>query len=226
MTTTQIDILKSALFAVELEELECYKTLPYELTEPSPELEEKIHKINQRRKSFFTQITKTVPRKIAVALIAAVISLCLMMSISAIRVPIVNFFVNFYEDHISIHFQTNEELPTNIEEIYMPSQMVNGYTLVDTIRHTMLVDSCWQKDDSYIFCQQDVITDNSEITLDSEFANQEKLYIDNLTVYFARDNTDSIYTWVDHGYLFTLIFMEEISIDQIKQIITSFEVTE
>ena len=102
MTNYEIDILKKALLKVERKELNRFRNLPNQEVEFSEEFENSIQKLAKKRKTFFWQATKTVPRRIIVVFVAAIITFCMMMSISAIRTPVVNFFINVYEDFISI----------------------------------------------------------------------------------------------------------------------------
>ena len=135
MTKIETDILKKALFIIGREEVLAYKALPDEEFIFSKEFEKKAYAINKRRKSLFYRATKTVPRKIAVILIAAVITVSLMMSVSAIRIPVLNFITNIYDTYISIYFVENEEdlnIPTNIEHVYLPTYIVDGYTQINS----------------------------------------------------------------------------------------------
>ncbi|MBQ8146983.1 MAG: DUF4367 domain-containing protein [Clostridia bacterium] len=222
-----LNVLQRALLIVACDEVEKYKALPEQSPQFSQEFEREIENINRKRKSFFTQITKTVPRKIAVVLIAAVISLCLMMSISAIRVPIVNFFVNFYEDHISIHFQTNEEQspPTSIQCIYMPTYMAEGYSLFDTQRNEIIAEAYWQGDEYMIYLWQEVISDSLSVLLDTEYSTYESFTIDSNDIYYTLEKGEYMFIWEKHGYLFTMVMPGNISLSEAKQIIESIEET-
>ena len=134
MTNYEIDILKKALLRVEQKELKYLKNLPDENMQLSTEFENNIHKLAKKRKTFIWQATKTIPRKIAVVFVAAIITFCMMMSISAIRVPVINFFINIYEDFISIFVEDDEtiDIPDNIEVVYKPSYVIDGYSEISS----------------------------------------------------------------------------------------------
>ena len=141
MTKAELSVLKNALLIVGLEEVQAYKNLPDEEFEFSNEFEQKIKEINKKRKSLLHRATKTIPRRVALVAAAIIITFCLMMTISAIRIPVVNFFVNVYEEFIGLFFEEEEEdfnIPTTIEQIYLPTYMANGYIMLNT------ADSSWQ----------------------------------------------------------------------------------
>ncbi len=223
MTKTEIDILKSALFITGCEEVKAYKTLPDEKIIFSEAFEKSIQKLAKKRKSITWQATKTVPRRIAVVFIAAIITFCLMMSISAIRTPVINFFVNVYESFVGLFFDVEEPETENIKDFYSPSYIPDGYyefAHTQTETHT---ETVWKNGTGRIILMQDVLNQNREF-MDNEDSNYSKLQIDEKTVYYILKNGQYYLMWIDNNYLFIINCSEEIGLNEIEKIIRSMEI--
>lgn len=226
MTKIETDILKKALFIIGREEVLAYKALPDEDVIFSKEFEEKVHAINKKRKSLFYRATKTVPRKIAVILIAAVITFTMMMSVSAIRIPVLNFLANIYDTYISIYFVENEEdldIPTSIEHMYLPTSIPEGYIQTYSQNYENNAISIWTKDSETIILTQDIIQEETKVTLNNEEANYQILSVDNNTIYYYIDKEICSLFWINNGYLFTMTCPDNIPLSEIEKIISSME---
>ena len=224
MTKYEINILRKALLKVEQKELNYFKNLPRQEVEFSEEFESKIQNLAKKRKTFIWQATKTVPRRVALIFAAVIMTFCLMMTISAIRIPVVNFFVNIYEEFISIFIDEEEGYvpPEKIETIALPSYMFIGYTLDDSQNYGKDAESFWSNEngDVVILYQQ---------VLETEFQS----FIDNQDLEFQQENTESItlhYSiknryyqifWSKNGYLFSLTCPENIPLKEVKEMIIS-----
>lgn len=226
MTKIETDILKKALFIIGREEVLAYKALPDEEFIFSKEFEKKAYAINKRRKSLFYRATKTVPRKIAVILIAAVITVSLMMSVSAIRIPVLNFITNIYDTYISIYFVENEEdlnIPTNIEHVYLPTYIVDGYTQINSKNYGQYTKTLWAKENDLIILMQDILQEETKVTLNNEGVNYQILSVDNNTIYYYIDKEICSLFWTNNGYLFTMTCPDNIPLSEIEKIIGSME---
>ena len=225
MTNSQIDILKKALLKVGLDEVEKCKNLPDEDFAFSDNFENNIQKIAKKRRSFTHTITKTIPRKIAVIFIAAIITFTFMMSISAIRIPVINFFVNVYEDFISIFIEEEENtyIPDTIENISMPSYMIDGFYLIDSQNFGRDAESCWiNNDDCTIVLYQSILEQEFKTYIDNEDMDYQEISINSQKVYYSNRKGECIIMWTDNTYLFSLLYPEEVSFDEITKIIESF----
>lgn len=224
MTNYEIDILKKALLKVEQKELRYFKNLPSENVELSAEFENNIHKLAKKRKTFIWQATKTVPRRIAVVFIAAIITFCMMMSISAIRVPVINFFVNIYEEFISIFVEEEEgaHVPDSIETIALPTYMIDDYILDDSQNYGRDAETYWVN--SYgdvIILYQEILEGEMQATIDNENIDYQKETLNNVTIYYTINKGEYLLIWSNGGYLFTLMCLEDIPFNEIKMLISS-----
>ncbi len=222
MTKTEIDILKNALFIAGCEEVRAYKALPDEKIVFSESFEKNIQKLAKKRKSLAWQTTKTIPRRIAVVFIAAIITFCLMMSISAIRTPIVNFFVNFYESFIDLFLGVEEPATANIEDFYSPSYIPDGYSEFTNTQSKIRIVTVWKSENGRIILTQDILNKSYKF-IDNEDANYSKLQVDEKSIYYILKNGQYSLVWIDNNYLFEIDCSEEIGLNEIEKIIRSMK---
>lgn len=225
MTKVEIDILKKALFITGREEVEAYKALPDEEVVFSKEFEDKVRAINKRRRSLFYRATKSVPRRIAVVLIAAVITFTMIMSVSAIRTPILNFVIKTYDSFISIFVEKDEEikLPTSIEHMYLPAFLPEGYIEISSENNEINAKSIWMNKNAIIILSQNIISVDSKIVIDNQDADYQTTMIDKNEIYYYSKNGFYTMYWSDGYYIFTLTCPEDINISEIEKIIASME---
>lgn len=226
MTKVEIDILKKALFIIGREEVLAYKALPDEEVIFPKEFEKKVYAINKKRKSLFYRATKTVPRKIAVILIAAVITFTMMMSVSAIRIPVLNFITNIYDTYISIYFVEDEEdfnIPTSIEHMYLPTSTPEGYIQIDSQNYGNSATSIWMNNNDMIILTQDILQEETKVTINSEDINYQTLSIKGNDIYYYIEDKYYLIIWTDGSYLFTMTCPDNIPLSEIEKIIGSME---
>lgn len=224
MTNYEISILKKALLKIEQKEVHRFKNLRNENIEISEEFENNIHKLAKKRKTFIWQATKTVPRKIAVVFIAAIITFCMMMSISAIRIPVINFLVNVYEEFISIFVDEEEGYikPQTIESISLPSYTIEGYYLEDSQNYGKDAESIWLNENGeVIILSQHTLENEFQSFIDNKNLDFQTENANGLTLYFVVKNQYYQIFWTKNGYLFSLNCSETIPFAKIKEMISS-----
>ncbi len=224
MTNYEVSILKKALLKVEQKELNYFKNLPDENVQFSEEFENDIHKLAKKRKTFLWQATKTVPRKIAVVFIAAIITFCMMMSISAIRIPAINFFVNVYEEFISIFINEEEGYikPQTIESVSLPSYTIEGYYLEDSQNYGKDAESLWfNENGEVIILSQHILENEFQSFIDNKNLDFQTDDANGLPLYFVAKNQYYQIFWTKNGYLFSLNCSETIPFTKIKEMISS-----
>lgn len=225
MTKVEIDTLKKALFILGREEVQAYKALPDEDVVFSKEFEDKVRAINKRRRSLFYRATKTVPRRIAVVLIAAVITFTMMMSVSAIRTPILNFVIKTYDSFISIFAEKDEEikLPTSIEHMYLPAYFPEGYIEISSENSGFKSTTIWMNDSSMMILLQDIISEDTKITIDNQELDYKTISVNKHNIHYYVKDGYYFVIWSDGHYIFTLTCPEDINISEIEKIIASME---
>lgn len=225
MTSVELSVLKNALLIVGLEEVKAYKNLPDEEFEFSSEFEQKIKEINKKRKSLLFRATKTVPRRIALVLVAVIMTFCLMMTISAIRIPVVNFFVNIYEEFIGIFFEEEENvyIPETIEKVHEPSYMIDGYQKIDVVQFRDYAETYWEKDTNLILLYQETIEEELKTYIDSKDIDYLQLISNNKTIYYWTKKGECVFMWTNDYYIFTLVLPENTPLEEAQKIINSMD---
>ena len=214
------------MLIVGLEEVKAYKNLPDEEFEFSNEFEQKIKEINKKRKSLLYRATKTVPRRVALVFAAVIMTFCLMMTISAIRIPVINFFINVYEEFIGIFFDEEEEdfnIPTTIEQVHLPTYMVNGYIQTDSQKFRDIAETYWENNTNLIILYQEIMEEEFKMNFDNNHTGYEKISVNNKIVYYILDKGEYMLLWNDGSYVYTLILPENIPLIEIEKIIGSIQ---
>jgi len=149
------------------------------------------------------------------------------MSISAIRVPVINFFVNIYEEFISIFVEEDEtiETPDRIEVIYHPSYIMDGYFEISSNKFETYAETIWMDSNGNVLIYtQDVLEDDYQTQID----NKEVDYIDanfaNDTVKYFSKNGQYFFVWTNQYYLFELVCPSNVQLSEIENFINSLTV--
>ena len=176
MTNNQIALIKEALLEEELAEMAVIDALPDEEIAFTEKYKIEMQKLLSKHKKRTHNTDRFIPKRLVGVLAAILITLALMMSISAIRKPIVEFIVNVYDGFIGIFVEVegNEgSTPSETIEVeYMPSYMIKGYTLKSTENYDVLRISIWYNTENkrFEFCQQ-IINDGFQSMIDIENAS-------------------------------------------------------
>ena len=226
MTKTNLSVLKEVLLSFGAKEVEEYKALKDVERENTEALDSFIEKEEKKQKTLIYKATKTLPRRIAVAFAAVLITFCMLMSVSAIRTPVVNFFVKTYEEFTHfIGVPSGETVPETIETVYIPKYMEeNGYIEIDKINGVLNSTIFWIYNDLMIDFSQYVIGTNT--ALDTEGAVYGTKYLNDIPLFFVLKNNMYTVSWTQHGYVYELGCPESLGWQEIEKIISSIEPVE
>lgn len=225
MTTYEIDILKGALLSVERQELAFFEALPDQDFTPSLDCERNFHSLAKKRKSFVWQATKTIPRRVGIVLVAVLVTFCLMMSISAIRTPIVNFFVDIFESFISI--SVDGGAPKEIKEVYLPTYTPQGFTQDSLTNDGFHIQAMWKNEDgNTLVFTQDILNSSYEKTLDNAVSGYEKTSVGEKDLYYTQKYDQYVFVWASEEYIFLIKCPPMLTFDEAEKIVLSVSVTE
>lgn len=164
--------LKQVLFDIQTAECEVYA----ENTEPvafSPAFEQKMEQLLRSPRRFYDPLINRNYKKVLLGFVAALILLVTtVFSISALRGPVVHFFVEVYEkfSHLVFSQEASEEpFPATLETYYAPAWIPEGYQLDSTnSMDSMLFRSLiyTSNDNTEILFKQRTISSN--ILIDTE----------------------------------------------------------
>lgn len=164
---------------------------------------------------------KISKRIIAVAA-AIVLILAGLMSVSAIREPVVNFVLDFFEDHIDFGF--SGDVSQEIEYEYGFSKIPEGFDLVNKISDYDIKYTEFKNEktgDELIFKQ--TITDQKSISVDNEHGISTTNFINGMEVYiYEHENGNYIHAnWIKETYSFLLVYYGDIEKEEFIDLVKS-----
>lgn len=221
MTINQAKILKNALYDVQMMELRYIDMLPKYDTENS-------EKINTTFKEICEGISKKkrqISGRFIVILAAAIISILLIMSVSASE-AIRSFFVNIYETYIQINIKPNddkENLEAPMQE-FTASYMPEGYTKTSVEKYPALIETTWANGEYEISLTQNK-PQNGGFSLDNE-TEYLTVIINGKTVYYMHKHNTYFAIWSDGEYIFDISCYDSVSFEELTRIISSIAPTE
>ena len=229
MTDNQIKLLKEALLEEDLKEMAIIDSLPDEEFVFSEKYKKEMQKLLNKHKKYTHTANRFIPKRLVGVLVAILITLTLMMSISAIREPIIRFIVNTYESFISIFVENDTKTPSKtIEDIILPSYMKEEYTLSDTIRKTTLSTTTWNNAEGHMIeLRQCILLDDFKAYIDNQNLNYSLLNTKlNIEIYCVDKNGYLNIMWTDNTYIYSLLCPNTIEITEVEKIIESMEIVE
>ena len=229
MTDNQIALVKKALLEEELAEMAVIDALPDEEVVFSEKYKIEMQKLLNKHKKYTCYANRFIPKRLVGVLVAILITLTLMMSISAIREPVVKFIVNVYESFISIFVEDdNKNPPETIEDIILPSYMIEDYTLGETTEQIALSTTTWYDNENNIIrLKQRILIDDFKAYIDNQdlkysFLDTQLEY----DIYYVDKNGYFNILWTDNTYIYNLLCPNTIEITEIEKIIESMEAVE
>jgi hypothetical protein len=223
MTDKQLAIVKEALMEADLREMAIIDALPDEEITFSEKYKNAISKLmNNTRRS-----ARSFSKKATVILVAVLTSLILMMSVSAIREPIVNFLVDIYDNYINVTVDNKDNQESVIEAPLFPSYIAEGYTLDNVNDLESWVITRWKNEsDNVIELWQVTNSDDLNIHMNNPEGGYKSIVLqsDLNLYYYSRDGYYSFF-WVDDKYFYSLTCPDTIELSEIEKIIDSMEPT-
>lgn len=229
MTDNQIKLLKEALLEEDLREIAIIDALPDEKFVFSEKYKIEMQKLLNKHKKYTHTANRFIPKRLVGVLVAILITLTLMMSISAIREPVVKFIVNVYESFISIFVEEDEgaKSPQEIENLYLPTDGIQGYRVQSSYNQGKISSTVWINDNNeVIFLEQSILENNYQAFIDKESINYETTRIGSFDIHYMIKNDSYFMVWSNGKYMFKMIFPGTIDFSKIEKIIGSMEVVE
>lgn len=203
-------ILKSALEQYRVEWNASYPSdQELEYITFSPEFEKKMDKlIRRRRKPYYIFINTALKRAVVIALIA-IVSLSAMMSVEAIRTPVIKFIIEVYEKFTDVCFSVEDDTSyvelTSIEEVYFPSYIPSGFDIEAETSDTFYVYYEYvDKNDHYFIFTQQLYNESTILSLNTEGVETEDIETRGQQgIYYENLGVKSV-VWTEGGYLFII----------------------
>ncbi len=169
----------------------------------SQKFERKMRKLIVKASFTKQQWTREIAKRIAMILLTVAIGSSCLLSVEAIRTPVLRFFADIQETFTRITFQSEVETdtwPEVLEKFYVPGFIPEGFLLDyqdDTIQFSIL--NYRLGNDDFEWSQYTVY---AVINVDTEGATTEEL-IQNGVKYFYYENKGRKHLiWQQYGYAF------------------------
>lgn len=165
-------------------------------------------------------------RRILISILAAALVILTSCTIYANREKIAAFVEKFYHTYIDVSYtDIDENAPQEIQQVYLPSYIPEGYELTDSHSNTTRVRMKWvnQNGEKIIYVQ--TLLTGDLLSLDSEMGEPKILTVGGISVYYAEySNTqysnENIYVWNDGDYSYKLTVTADFPIEEIEKLIT------
>lgn len=156
-------------------------------------------------------------RRIIAILVAAVLLLtgCGIIFHNEIR----DFVENVYEFFVVITHNDKHSSRDEIEEIYEPTYMPEGYSLEESIVLIGSVNYRFVNNDNNIILFEQHALDGTFLVIDSESGYSEIKDIENYNMYHRYTNRNHYYIWNDGKYGLRIRSTVELSVDELLSII-------
>lgn len=203
-------VLKKAFKEVEEQEL---REIPEDSEidyQFSPQFEKKMNRLIKAQKHSYWKYVNTTSKKIAVFLIAAVISLTCVMSVEASRNAIIKFFETIFGKYTRISSYVEQDdtdnIPKTIETIYTIPNLTDDFEKSYYYADDLQVITEWVTPDmpegQYYSLSQ--YANGSANGYNTESNDVMTININGYSVYVYKKSWYREYIWTEKGYMFSL----------------------
>jgi len=199
---------KQALFDVQTEECERFAASMEPVTF-SPKFERKMERLLRAYRKPYYPMVNTNFKKAALAMaVVLILMITTVFSVSALREPVIRFFVEVYEkfSHVFFHHKPEEQFPATLEVYYAPTWLPEGYKedidkALDAIFFCEMIYANGDSDE--LVFKQYTIT-SSELYIDTEDVQVHTVFVNgNEGIYFSNKEIQHL-TWNDEQYGFSV----------------------
>lgn len=212
--------------AMRMSEVSCWEKFPRVEGEIhySEDYLRDMEKLIKKSRNPIRKYFDTVGKRVAAAVIAAVALSGSMMSVSAVREPVVEFITNVYEKFVEIIFDEEDivKAPSTIEIVYTLGKIPEDYVFDNITIGKLTTCFTWcNKNGDKIFFSQNIL-DNSDL-LDNESSEYELLFHDNMKIAYTNKNGIRSFIWNTAEYTYMLYVPDDIYMDECYEIIESVQ---
>jgi len=197
---------------------------PYDFSSAFKKKMQKL--IRVQRKPYYTFVN-TVGKRIAVIAIIVIMAMSgTVLSVKALRNPIVNFFIEVYEKFSRVVFQIDnpdESTLTEIEEYFTPQYIPEGYVLKTREELNMAYLCEYVNDDGSDLIYNQMLFNESKMMIDTEGTVTEDIMINGIIgIFFNNKGYDNI-IWNDGVYIYYISGFSELGKDELLKFAESIK---
>ena len=211
--------LEAAFRAVNAEEWEGAE-LSSDLTH-SAEYERKMEALLREQKHPYLRLVNTVGKRVAVFVMAILLGFASTMSISAVRKPVVNFFIKAHENFLELFYEPEEEerIPEKIEEIYTLGVLPDESEWLTRFIGEKDVTTTWGTDDVNLTLVQTTL--DARLFVNETMERIVKIWLDEKEITVIQKFGVTIYIWNTDEYAFHLVAKGDLTQEEMAQMVGS-----
>lgn len=211
--------LEAAFRAVNAEEWEGAE-LSSDLTH-SAEYERKMAALLREQKRPYLRLVNTVGKRVAVFVMAILLGFASTMSISAVRKPVVNFFIKAHENFLELFYEPEEEerIPEKIEEIYTLGVLPDESEWLTRFIGEKDVTTTWGNDDVNLTLVQTTL--DARLFVNETMERIVKIWLDEKEITVIQKFGVTIYIWNTDEYAFHLVAKGDLTQEEMAQMVGS-----
>lgn len=214
--------LKEALKEINKWEYENLHLDALEEVIPSIRYQKRMERLIRRQKQPYWRYVNTIGKRVAVFAVAIALAVALSLSVSAVREPVVKFFINVYEKFVEFFYDENDiaRAPDAIETVYTLGYVPEGYELERCEIGDLVTRFVWtnQNGERISFSQGVLGLWNQ---MDNDNSNYEILYVDKMYIACLVKENNEYFYWQEDNYRFTLHIPRDLPFECVRKIIES-----
>ena len=192
--------------------------------ESSDEHKTLLHEIFEKAKQI-EKLAAIKLKRLRTSLIAAILVIATLITTVACVEPVRKFLIEITEKFTHLIAISDEHSKTQIEEIYLPTEIPDNAVELQSNVSSMNAMTLWMDGEDMIVVLQ--LADGANTSMDTENTDaQGKLRISGMEVRYTLKFSTYNFIWKDHGYIFTLSCPERYTLKECKNIIRSFELSD
>ena len=212
------DMFKKALAEAMFQKYDC------ELAKANNEIDISCSKRHYLRLSAILGFNVGNAKRFSKRLLAAILAAALLLTgctVYAYRTEIKEFFVEIYEKHIRVTYDTdkNNLMGKNITKAYRATYIPEGYELVEEVNTKVDVSYKWKDLNGNIIILQQKVFDGTGFFVDAEQGNTCIINCEQYEVYCRVIDVLYYYIWTNQDYVFTLTSTTQLSNNKLLEII-------
>jgi len=217
------ETLRRAFEEVEARRIRAIEAQGYTPFESSPRYRRFIAKLAKRVEH--NRLTVSAKKRVLTAIVAALLILGTLMSVSAVRQTILDFFTEVVDGwlYVRIDDKVLQDAPYTLETVYVPSYQPEGYRFEKKEIYKTLSSFCWTNEEGDLM-------NFSQATLHGDHFTKAdtatELYINDMRVLRQEREGYCSYYWRADEYSFLVSFRSHIPVEEIEKIINSLVVLE
>lgn len=185
--------------------------------------ESKMNRLINRQKSNLWRLTNTATKRVAVAVVVFMMLMATACSVPAVRKPIVEFFVEVYETFVGYFFEgdTSKTITGN----YYISEIPDGFAETERFTDSNLIQITYSDTNENLIIFSQSVTNGTDLTVDNEQGNTEKIKIENRDVFlYVSENDYAHAMWLEENYLIEISFVGMAEKDFIINVISTVKI--